>query len=99
MRVLASTDKCTLVENSKDSLWGTGITLQSNDALDRDKWKNVGILGEILMNIRDTWGKCAIPVMTTMQRTLPLYQISLYKAKATGSNGATPSGCTTATTS
>ena len=98
MRVLASTDKRTLVESSKDSLWGTGIPLQSTDALDKNKWKNVGILGEILMNIRDTWGKCAIPGadIDSINPTISTNRSarSVGADTATGSNAATPDGRT-----
>ena len=91
MRVLASTDECILAESSKDSLWGTGIPLQSTDALDRKKLKNVGILGEILMNIRDTWGKCVIlgadiNAMNSTNRSTRPVEAEI----ATSSNAATP---------
>ena len=61
LKTLVSTENKKLVESSKDTLWGTGIPLQSNDALTPAKWKNTGILGEILMDIRETWGSYAIP--------------------------------------
>ena len=50
---LLNTGTKVLVEGSRDSLWGTGVDLHSDDVLNRDKWKNTGILGEILMYIRD----------------------------------------------
>ena len=61
LKTLVSTEGKTLVESSKDTLWDTGIPLQSDDALTPAKWKNTGILGEILMDIRETWGSYAIP--------------------------------------
>ena len=50
---LLNTGSRVLAEGSRDSLWGTGIDLHSDDVLNRDKWKNTGILGEILMHMRD----------------------------------------------
>ena len=50
--LLQSTDKQTLVESSYDNVWGTGIPLQDSNCLNRKYWKNIGILGEILMDIR-----------------------------------------------
>ena len=41
---LVSTKKKTIVEASKDSLWGTGVPLHSNDTLTCSKWKNKGIM-------------------------------------------------------
>ena len=60
LRTLESTKGKALVESCNDTLWGTGIPLHSNDALEKTKWKNTGIMGEILMNIRESWGSCAI---------------------------------------
>ena len=42
----------TLVEASHDNVWGTGIPLSDINCLNRKHWKNIGILGEILMDIR-----------------------------------------------
>ena len=50
--LLQSTDKQTLVEASHDNIWGTGIPLRDINCLNRKHWKNIGILGEILMDIR-----------------------------------------------
>ena len=50
--LLQSTGDKTIVESSYDSVWGTGIPLTRPDALERDKWKSVGLLGKILMRIR-----------------------------------------------
>ena len=49
--LLQSTDKQTLVQASHD-VWGTGIPLCDINCLNRKHWKNIGILGEILMDIR-----------------------------------------------
>ena len=44
----------TLVEASYDSVWGKGKPLGSEDTLNPTKWRSIGILGRILMKIRDT---------------------------------------------
>ena len=51
--ILKSTGDKTLVEACCDSLWGTGIPLKAKDCLNSQRWTNIGILGEILMEIRD----------------------------------------------
>ena len=53
MTSLLETENKTLVEYSFDDIWGTGIHIASKDALTRDKWRGVGLLGKILMGIRD----------------------------------------------
>ena len=53
MTSLLETGNKTLVESSFDDIWGTGIHIASKDALTRDKWRGVGLLGKILMGIRD----------------------------------------------
>ena len=42
-----------IVECAKDRLWGTGVSLHRNDALDSTMWMTPGILGSILMEIRE----------------------------------------------
>ena len=51
--LLQSTEKQTLVEASHNKVWGTGIPLSDINCLNRKHWKNIGILGEILMDIRE----------------------------------------------
>ena len=41
-----------LVECSFDRIWGNGIPLGDRSCMDRQKLYNVGILGEMLMEIR-----------------------------------------------
>ena len=53
MTTLLESGNKTLVESSFDDIWGTGIHIASKDALTRDKWRGVGLLGKILMGIRD----------------------------------------------
>ena len=50
--LLQSTEKQTLVEASRDNVWGTGVSLRDTNCLNRKHWKNIGILGEILMDVR-----------------------------------------------
>ena len=43
----------TIVESSWDEVWGTGKHIGSKDALNKNKWTSNGLLGKILMGIRD----------------------------------------------
>ena len=52
MLLLLSTNHQTLVEASHDTIWGTGISLRDEKCLEKSAWKNTGILGEILMELR-----------------------------------------------
>ena len=52
-KLLLSTNEDTLAEATYDKLWGTGIPLHCRDCTDRNKWHNTGIMGEILMDIRE----------------------------------------------
>ena len=51
--VLLSTGNKLLVESSKDNIWGTGIPLYRWDCLQHKYWNGNGLLGELLMEIRD----------------------------------------------
>ena len=53
MEKLLETGEKTLVEASYDKAWGTGQPLGSKDCLVKSKWKSAGILGRILMRIRN----------------------------------------------
>ena len=53
--ILLATDNKTLVEASYDDVWGTGIPLSNEDCLIPAKWKTQGILGRILVHIRDSY--------------------------------------------
>ena len=53
MDALIDTGDKTLVEASYDEAWGTGQHIGSKDCLNRSKWKTIGILGRILMKIRN----------------------------------------------
>ena len=51
--LVEKTGKKTIVECANDRLWGTGIPLAREGCLDKEKWISGGILGELLMEIRD----------------------------------------------
>ena len=50
--MLLSTGNCQLVEASYDKIWGTGIPLKDLDCLNSANWSGTGILGEMLMEVR-----------------------------------------------
>ena len=52
--LLLSTNNQTLVEASADKVWGTGIPLKDDNCLNTDTWNGIGILGEILMELRQS---------------------------------------------
>ena len=49
---LLSTKNKTIVECTKDSVWGCGKPLADETCLDKSMWVNQGIMGEILESIR-----------------------------------------------
>ena len=53
LRYLMETGNKTIVEASWDETWGTGQHIGSKDALNKNKWTSNGLLGKILMGIRD----------------------------------------------
>ena len=52
--LLTRTGTKTIVEATKDDIWGTGVALHSPNCLIRTKWTSQGIMGEILQELRDT---------------------------------------------
>ena len=52
MNLLLSTGDVIIAETTYDKLWGTGVPLYHDNALNQNDWTNIGILGEILMKIR-----------------------------------------------
>ena len=60
--LLLSTNNQQLVEASMDKVWGTGI-LKDDNCLVKDKWKSIGILGEILMELRHTYQESGTDIM------------------------------------
>ena len=52
VETLLKTENKTLVECSFDRIWCNGVSLGDRSCMDRQKWYNVGILGEMLMEIR-----------------------------------------------
>ena len=61
LRALMSTKGKTLIESSFDDIWGTGVHIASKDALIKSKWRGEGLLGKILMNIRNQQTECIPP--------------------------------------
>ena len=53
MNLLLNTGEGIIAEATYDKLWGMGVPLHHNNALKQQDWANIGILGEILMKIRD----------------------------------------------
>ena len=51
---LMDTGNKTLVESCLDNVWGTGKALADPDCLTSTEWTGIGILGRILMKIRDS---------------------------------------------
>ena len=53
LQFLFTTYSLKLAESSYDRLWGTGIPLNDDKALDQTHWHNQGNLGELLTEIQD----------------------------------------------
>ena len=51
--MLLSTCGKEIVEATYDNMWGTGVPLHQKDCVDKKKWKQVGLLGSILMKVHD----------------------------------------------
>ena len=49
--LIRRTENKTIVECTKDRLWGTGSALSEESCLNRDRWITQGILGRILERI------------------------------------------------
>ena len=52
MKLLLETGDKKIAEASYDNVWGTGIPLQVSNCLRQNEWGQIGILGDILMEIR-----------------------------------------------
>ena len=68
VNMLQSTPEKMLIEACYDKLWGTGIPLRDRDCLKRDMRSNIGIQGEILMEIRSS---LTTQYSTNYMETLP----------------------------
>ena len=55
MDYLLETGNKTIVEATYDNVWGTGKPLGHEECLNPTKWRSTGILGRILMKIRDSY--------------------------------------------
>ena len=53
LQMLQTTHPKTIAEATYDKTWGTGIPLDSPDALIEEEWYNKGWMSDILMPIRD----------------------------------------------
>ena len=53
LEFLKTTRPLQLAESSFDTMWGTGLPLQNAHSTDPTYWRNQGLLGKILMEIRD----------------------------------------------
>ena len=51
--ILQNTGDKKLVESSYDKLWGTGIPIHNQDCLKSETWVSTGLLGTLLMKIRE----------------------------------------------
>ena len=51
--LLTRTSTKTIIEATKDDIWGTGTAIHSPNCLLRNKWVSQGIMGEILQELRD----------------------------------------------
>ena len=71
INMLQSTGDKVLVEACYDKLWGTGIPLRDRDCSKREMWTNIGIQGEILMEIRSSLNT---HYLNTCMDTLPPFQ-------------------------
>ena len=52
--LLTRTATKTIVEATKNNIWGTGVALHNPNCLIRTKWTSQGIMGEILQELRDS---------------------------------------------
>ena len=52
MDILLGTKDKIIAEACYNRTWGTGIPLHADECLIKEKWEGIGILGEMLMDIR-----------------------------------------------
>ena len=53
MTLLNVTRNKSIVECTKDAVWGCGVALQDKNCLKKTEWTNQGIMGKILEEIRE----------------------------------------------
>ena len=63
--LVEKTSNKTVVESANDRLWGTGVPLARDGCLDKERWISPGILGELLMEIREN--QTMIPPMVSVK--------------------------------
>ena len=52
-KLFSTTKPRTIIEASRDTIWGTGILLTKKDALNEEQWNSKGWMNKLLMEIRD----------------------------------------------
>ena len=72
--MLLSTGSSHLVEASYDKVWGTGILLKDQDCLNSSNWSGTGILGEMLMKIRQELLHPTETMMDTQEESVALHE-------------------------
>ena len=68
--MLLSTCGKQIVEATYDTMWGTGVLLHQKDCLDMKKWKNVGLLGSMLMKVHDRLSTSSVDTSLMMDTVL-----------------------------
>ena len=66
----------TIVEGTKDDVWGSGQRLDSVHCLDQSKWILQGIMGKILSEIREAYWSSTRPTNTDYNTIQPM-QLSI----------------------
>ena len=69
LEFLISTGEKIIVESSYDDTWGTGLPLSDPGCLNKSKWKSIGILGRVLMSIRELAASSIMESQTTTPGT------------------------------
>ena len=78
--VLLATKGMIVAESTFDKFWGTGIPIHDPNSANQEKWHGVGILGEILMEIRDDIDKLSLipkDTVTKVDAVFHLHQLCL----------------------
>ena len=65
--ILLNTKDKILVECSLDRVWGTGCPLSQPDCLDTENWESPGLLGKLLMTVREK-----LKPLIAEQHTMPI---------------------------
>ena len=60
--LVEKTNSKKIVESANDWLWGTGVPLAMEGCLNKERWITPGILGELLMEIRENQTMFPLPI-------------------------------------